>query len=73
MQPQIIDNVINNVQLPNNIKTRLTPTLSTNILCRDSEAPLFDEHFNYRAVVGKINFLENSTRTNIAYVTHLCA
>ena len=26
--------------------------------------------FNYHSIVGKLNFLENSTRLDIAYTTH---
>ena len=31
------------------------------------------EIFDYRSVIGKLNFLEKSTRPDIAYATHQCA
>jgi hypothetical protein len=33
----------------------------------------FDGHFNYRSVIGKANYLEKSTRPEIAYALHQCA
>ena len=32
-----------------------------------------EEDFHYRGAVGKLNFLEKSTRPDIAYATHQCA
>jgi hypothetical protein len=33
----------------------------------------FDEHWAYRSVIGKLNFLEKSTRPDISYAVHQCA
>ena len=52
---------------------RQTSALSTNILRCDATAPPFDARFNYREVVGEINFLGKSTRTDITYMMHQCA
>ena len=72
-QPQIIDSIINNVQFPKNTTPIQTPALSTKILRRDAASPIFDESFNYRGVVGKLNFLEKSTWPDITYAMHKCA
>ena len=69
-QPQIIDSIIRNINIPRNMAPQQTPDLSNKILQRDAAAPMFDAHFNYWAVVGKINFMEKSTRLDIAYVKH---
>ena len=37
------------------------------------ESQPFDGHFNYRSVIGKANYLEKSTRPEIAYALHHCA
>jgi hypothetical protein len=34
--------------------------------CSDSED--FDGHFNYRSVIGKLNYLEKSTRSDMIWV-----
>ena len=33
----------------------------------------FDGHFNYRSVIGKLNYLEKITRPDISYAVHQCA
>ena len=32
-----------------------------------------DEDFHYRGVIGKLNFLEQSTRIDISYTVHQCS
>ena len=46
-QPQIIDSIINDIQLPNNTAPRQTLTLSTKIMHHNAASYPFDEHFNY--------------------------
>ena len=46
---------------------------SSKLLGRHKDSPDFDGHFNYRRVIGKLNFLEQSTRGDISYATHMCA
>jgi hypothetical protein len=73
-QPQIIDNILHDLHLKaDNIKTRQTPAAVTTILRRHTNSDAFDEHFNYRSVIGKLNFLEKSTRPDISCATHQCA
>ena len=38
----------------------------------EGKAP-HDRHFNYRSVIGKLLYLEKSTRPDIAYSVHQCA
>lgn len=40
---------------------------------RDLDADPFDGHFHYRAVIGKLNFLEKTTRPDISYAAHQAA
>ena len=35
--------------------------------------PKFDNSFNYRSVIDKLNFLEKASRPDIAYAAHQCA
>ena len=46
---------------------------SSRILHRHSDSPKFDNSFNYRSVIGKLNFLEKASRPDIAYAAHQCA
>ena len=53
------------------LKDKAAP--SSTILCRDLDGAPFQESWDYRSVVGKLNFLEKSTRPEIAYAVHQCA
>lgn len=53
--------------------TRAIPAAPIKILRRDEMAPSFNCPFNYRRVIVKLNFLEKSSRPDIAYATHQCA
>jgi hypothetical protein len=71
-QPHLIEQIISDVQLPRNM-TRSTPAISSKILQRDKSKPNFKGTFHYRSIIGKLNFLEKSTRPDIAYAVHQCA
>jgi hypothetical protein len=59
----------------NNQKTigRKTPALKTVLIRKDADGKDFDNSFHYRSVIGKLNYLEKSTRPDIAYAVHQCA
>ena len=69
-QPQLIDQLIVDVKFKNTKNLPDTPALSTYILQRDENAAPFNNHFHYRSVVGKLNYLEKGTRPDIGYATH---
>ena len=50
-----------------------TPALSTQILRKDSEGADTNPEFYYCSVIGKLNFLEKSSRPDIVYAIHQCA
>ena len=50
-----------------------TPAKVGVALHRHTESQPFDGHFNYRLVISKANYLEKSTRPEIAYALHQCA
>jgi hypothetical protein len=56
-----------------NVTTKPIPASSSKLLSRHSESEAFDGSFDYRSVIGKLNYLEKSTRSDIAYITHQCA
>ena len=55
------------------VKPKTTPSCSSRILKRDLKGDPFDGSFNYRSVIGKLNYLEKGTRSDISYITHQCA
>ena len=72
-QPLLIDQIIDEMHISKRIAGKQTPAAATKILRRDETAPSFDQRFNYWRAVGKLNFLEKSTRPDISYVTHQVA
>ena len=49
------------------------PALTTNILLKFQDTEKIDQRFYYPSVIGKLNYLENSTRLDIEYAVHQCA
>ena len=73
-QPHLIDQLISDLDLGDDWTTNpQTPTFATKILQRFEHDLPFDGPFEYRSVIGKLNFLEKSTRPDIAYAVHQCA
>ena len=50
-----------------------TPAASSRLLSRHSESEPFDNSFNYRSIIGKLNYLERGSRADISYIVHQCA
>ena len=79
-QPTLTNSILKDlglvdVKTSNQPTTRTTPSLTTVILTSHDEEPNHDESksFNYRQVIGKLLYLEKSTRPDIACAVHQCA
>ena len=72
-QPQLIQQIIDDVGISSNHRTKPTPAASSKLLHRDLLGKSFKGEFDYRSVVGKLNFLEKGSRPDIAYAVHQCA
>jgi Reverse transcriptase (RNA-dependent DNA polymerase) len=72
-QPQLIKSILSDLGLKDNSNSREIPALSSKILQRYLDSPAHSEKWHYRSVVGKLNYLERSTRPDIAYAVHQCA
>ena len=72
-QPHLIDQILDNLRLTEESKPRSIPGKSSNILKKHVDSEPFNGLFNYRSVIGKLNYLERGSRPDIAYMTHQCA
>jgi len=73
-QPHLIDQILSDLHMTQpGTKSTPTPALLTKNLQPDDDGRPFDDSFHYRSVIGKLNFLEKSTRPDIAYAVHQCA
>jgi hypothetical protein len=73
-QPHLVDAILKDVNLQSARTTgHSTPALSSVLLHWDIDGAPFDDSFHYRSVIGKLNFLEKSTRLELAYAIHQCA
>lgn len=73
-QPHLIDSILGDLGLlKDTVKEKPTPALSSRILQVHSDSEEHNEQWHYRSVIGKLNFLEKSTRPDIAYAVHQCA
>ena len=69
-QPQLIDSILQDMKFQNNMKEKDTPALSSVIFQKDTQSRPFNNDFHYQGVIGKLNFLEKSTRPDISYAVH---
>jgi hypothetical protein len=73
-QPHLIDQILSDLRLnDDSVKPRTIPAASSKLLTKHSESKPFDNSFNYRSVIGKLNYLEKATRGDISYAVHQCA
>jgi hypothetical protein len=72
-QPHLIQQVIDDLGFNERTKGKSTPAKSTDRLHRDVHGDPMNEKWHYRSVIGKLNFIEKSTRPDIAYAVHQCA
>ena len=73
-QPHLIDSILEDLGLTqDNVTVKKTPASPHKILMRHATSDPFDNSFNYRSVIGKLNYLERGSRSDIAYIVHQCA
>ena len=73
-QPHLIAQILEDLGLDqHSTLSKPTPALSSKIIGRDVDGKPFNERWEYRSVIGKLNFLEKSTRLDLGYATHQCA
>jgi len=72
-QPLLIQQIPEEMGFNHRTKGRATPALSSQILSRYCEGTLKLMAWNYRSILGKLNYLKKSTCPDIAYGVHQLA
>ena len=72
-QPQLIDSIIQDLHLQPGSNSKSTPSVTSTLLHKDTDGSDMQPEFHYRSVIGKLNFLEKSTRPDISVSVHQCA
>ena len=72
-QHQLAKSIVDDLGFKSNTKVRRIPAASTKILGKHADSEPFDNSFNYRSVIGKLNYYEKYTRPDIGYQAHQCA
>jgi Reverse transcriptase (RNA-dependent DNA polymerase) len=72
-QTVLIQSIIRDVGLNDNSNGRETPAYTNKTMTNGSNTKPHHEKWNYRGVIGKLNYLEKHTRPDISYAVHQCA
>jgi len=72
-QQLLIEQILTTLGFNGHTKPKTTPALSSKILQRDEDGPDHETVWDYRRIIGQLNFLEKSSRPDIAYAVHQCA
>jgi Reverse transcriptase (RNA-dependent DNA polymerase) len=74
-QPQLFDSILEDLKLldhggSNQSKATDTPCKHDSKMNKDEGRKEFDSSWAYRSVIGKLNYLEKSTRGDLAFSVH---
>ena len=72
-QPQLIDSIIQDLHLQSGSNHKSMPSITSKLLHKDADSPKMTPEFHYHSMIGKLNFLEKSTRPDISVSVHQCA
>ena len=72
-QPQLIDSILEDLSFQKGTKGLSTPAIASQRLERDQAGEDFNGDFHFRSVIGKLNYLEKSTRPDLSFAVHQVA
>jgi hypothetical protein len=72
-QLQLIQQILDDLGINGLTATKDSPAASTVRLHRDVSRKPYTDNWHHRSIIGKLNFLEKSTRPDIACAVHQCA
>ena len=72
-QPYLIDRIIAAIPSMKEARSAKTPAAAGDILIKDVDGDPRKEHWEYRSVIGMLNYLVNCTHPEMSYAVHQCA
>jgi hypothetical protein len=69
----LIEQILDDLWFNDKTKSKPTPAPGGQVLEREINADPMKDEYHYRSVIGKADFLEKSTRLDIAMAVHQCA
>ena len=73
-QAHMIESILKDLKIDDDTsKAKSTPAMPSVLLTRDTDGEPFNKEWDYRSVIGKLNYLEKCTRPDIAFAVHQCA
>ena len=72
-QPHLIEQILRDLNFQHDTKKVNTPGKPDHVLRKNEGAPPHKADWHYRSIIGKLNFVEKSSRPDIANPVHQCA
>jgi hypothetical protein len=72
-QQHLIDKILEDLYMDDKTRAKETPAVSAQILQKHATSEDHNNSCDYCLVIGKLNYLEKSSRSDSAYATHQCA
>ena len=72
-QPFLIERIIKFIPGMAEVRSAKTSACSSVVLTKDADGAPRKEQWNYRAIVGMLNYLVNCTHPELAFAVHQCA
>ena len=72
-QPHLVDQTLDDLKMGEDVTQKPTTDTSSKVFSRHSNSRDFDNSFNYQSVIGKLNYMDKVSRSDIVYITHQCA
>ena len=72
-QPMLINRILATIPGMKEARSAKSPAVSGAVLSKDEDGELRQEHWNYRSVIGMLNYLVNCSHPELSFAVHQCA